>query len=207
MGNLGPGVDTSARRVRISHILQSAVECVDSGERPRRVPQRVLFARWDRVPNHVLLCDPKKTAGRRHFIDKIQNEMAITTIAAGLSGLKAAAEMTKAIRDGLRAGSIKSDEIPSRIGEIYDYIVDSKAALVDAQDEILTLKKTIESFNDDKAFRDSLTFNLRGYYERNGTAGIERYCSACLDKNRDRVRITGHNESDFACEFHGYRGC
>jgi hypothetical protein len=129
--------------------------------------------------------------------------MAITTIAAGLSGLKAAADMTKALRDGLKAGTIKLEELPGRIGEIYDYIVDSKAALVDAQDENLTLKKTIEAFNDDKAFRDSLTFNPAGYYERNGSAGVERYCSACLDKDGHRIKLTG--QRSFACAFHGYR--
>jgi hypothetical protein len=63
------------------------------------------------------------------------------TIAAGLSGLKAAADMIKMLRDGLKAGSIKPDEIAGRIGEIYDYIIDSRVALNDAQEEIRSLKQ------------------------------------------------------------------
>jgi hypothetical protein len=35
---------------------------------------------------------------------------------------------------------LKPEEIPFRMGEIYDYIVDSKDALVDAKDEISKLK-------------------------------------------------------------------
>ncbi len=60
-------------------------------------------------------------------------------IVAGLGGIKAAAEMTKALRDGIKAGQIKADEIAGRIGEIYDYIIDSKAALIEAQSEIKAL--------------------------------------------------------------------
>jgi len=74
--------------------------------------------------------------------------MALTTIAAGLSGLKAAADMTKALRDGVKAGAFKADEIYGRIGEIYDYIVDSKAALVDAQDENQNLRQELRSLKD-----------------------------------------------------------
>lgn len=41
-------------------------------------------------------------------------------IVAGLSGLRAAAEMIKMLREKLKAGDIKPDEIAGRIGEIYD---------------------------------------------------------------------------------------
>lgn len=72
-------------------------------------------------------------------------------IVAGLSGLKAAADMTKALRDGLKAGQIKADEIAGRIGEIYDYIIDSKMALVDAQQEQQTLHGEIAALKKEAA--------------------------------------------------------
>jgi hypothetical protein len=61
-------------------------------------------------------------------------------IATGLSALKAATELTRSLRDRLKSGDVKPDEVAGRIGEIYDYIVDSKDALVDAKDEVQTLK-------------------------------------------------------------------
>ena len=70
-------------------------------------------------------------------------------IAAGLSGLNAAVTMTRALRDGLKSGSVKPDEIAGRIGEIYDYIIDSKSALADAQEEIRHLKAQLDSLNRD----------------------------------------------------------
>ena len=70
-------------------------------------------------------------------------------IAAGLSGLKAAAEMMKILRERLKTEDIKPDEIAGRIGEIYDYILDSKVALLDAHEEIAALKEQVRSLTTD----------------------------------------------------------
>ena len=58
------------------------------------------------------------------------------SIAVGLSGIKTTADLVKGFRDGLKAGTVQPDEIAGRIGEIYDYIIDSKEALADAKGEI-----------------------------------------------------------------------
>jgi hypothetical protein len=68
-------------------------------------------------------------------------------IGTGLSALKAATELTRSLREGLKSGTIKGDEISGRIGEIYDHIVDSKDALVEARDEIQELKGQLHSSN------------------------------------------------------------
>src|SRR5712692_8325584 len=101
-------------------------------------------------------------------------------ILTGITGLKAAADLTRMLRDGLKSGQIKGDDVAGRIGEIYDYIVDSKDALVEAKDEIQELKAQVAAFNDEKAFRDSLEFDPGGIYKRQGPKGEELYCSACL---------------------------
>jgi hypothetical protein len=61
-------------------------------------------------------------------------------IASGLAALKTASDLTRSLRDAVKSGGIKDDEISGRIGEIYDYIIDSKAALIDASEEIHNLK-------------------------------------------------------------------
>ena len=48
------------------------------------------------------------------------------SILSGMTGLKAAADLTRMLRDGLKTGQVRGDDIAGRIGEIYDYIVDSK---------------------------------------------------------------------------------
>ena len=106
------------------------------------------------------------------------------TIAAELSGLKAAADMTKMLRDGLKAGSIKPDEIAGRIGEIYDYIIDFRVALNDAQEEIRSLKQQLDSMN-----RDALVLLDGAVYWEKRTDGVYDgpLCPVCWGLNRKRL--------------------
>jgi hypothetical protein len=136
----------------------------------------------------------------------------VMDIPSGLAGLKAAADLTKVLRDAAKSGSLKPDEFAGRVGEIYDYIIDSKAALVDAQEvivslkgEILSIKAKIQAFDNEKEFRGSLKFNQEGYWSRIGQDGDELYCSACLDDGK-RVRLTRRSGTDiFQCHNHGIR--
>lgn len=66
-------------------------------------------------------------------------------IASGLSALKTAADLARALRDAAKVGSIKSDELAGRIAEVYDYISDSKQALLGAQETISHLRAENES--------------------------------------------------------------
>jgi hypothetical protein len=61
-------------------------------------------------------------------------------IASGLSALKTAADLTKALRDAAKAGSLKPDEFAGRVAEVYDYISDSKESLLNAQATISQLR-------------------------------------------------------------------
>ncbi len=49
------------------------------------------------------------------------------------------------MRDAAKAGSLKPDEFAGRVGDIYDYIVDSKYALIEAKDEIQELKAQLRT--------------------------------------------------------------
>jgi hypothetical protein len=129
----------------------------------------------------------------------------IMNIAAGIAALKAAGDLTKSLRDAAKAGELKPDEFAGRVGEIYDYIIDSRAAVVDAQDEIGTLRKKLAALNDEKEFQESLKFDAAGIYRRQGRDGEELYCSACLDENRQRIRLTAGTRGISRCHVHGYR--
>jgi hypothetical protein len=112
-------------------------------------------------------------------------------IAAGLSGLKAAAEMTKALRDGLKSGQIPVDQLSGRIGEIYDYIIDSRAALVDASEEITELKDELYALK-----KDALVFLDGGVnWEKRPDGQYDGpLCPACWGLNNKRL-VMVKNES------------
>ena len=111
--------------------------------------------------------------------------------------------MLKVLREGLKSDQIKQDEIAGRVGEIYDYIADSKDALVEANVEIKELRAKIRALEDDTEFKKSLSFDERGYYKRNGPEAQELYCSSCLDEKHQRIRLTGAETP--VCHIHGYR--
>src|SRR5258707_202702 len=86
-------------------------------------------------------------------------------VASGMSGLSAAVNLARSLRESLKSGEMKSDEIAGRIGEIYDYIVDSKDALVDAKDQIADLKDEIRRLK--AATEDEQRFQfMHGVYWR-----------------------------------------
>jgi hypothetical protein len=131
------------------------------------------------------------------------------TILAGLGGLKAAADMIRALRDGLKAGTINGDEIAGRVGEIYDYIIDSKDALVDAKDEIEMMKKELADLRETRSLGASLQHDGKVYWIPKGGRWDGPFCSRCwdvdgklvrLDHQRDRPADPQH--ADFFCPNH-----
>jgi hypothetical protein len=66
-------------------------------------------------------------------------------ISTGLHALKTSTDLLRLLRERLKSGEVKGEEVIGRIGEIYDYIVESKDALVDAKDEIYALKDKLRA--------------------------------------------------------------
>jgi hypothetical protein len=148
---------------------------------------------------------------------------------SGLAGLRAAVELTRALRDAAKAGTLKQDEFAGRVGEIYDYITDSKDALVDAKDQIQDLKDEIRKLKAAADEEESFQF-LHGVYwkplsvrvhdeEFEAIHGAEKYevrwdgpfCPLCKDDNGKAVRLQdrggyreqGGGDRSFWCEIHG----
>ncbi len=129
-------------------------------------------------------------------------------IAAGMTALKAGADLTRTLRDGLKSGTIKGDEIAGRIGEIYDYIVDSKDALLDAKDEIENLKTQLKAANDLTELAARLDFDGHVYWLRAEDKWEGPFCPVCWDGNRQLVRLehgrANHDSmlGSFDCNIH-----
>ncbi len=110
-------------------------------------------------------------------------------IIAGMSGLKAAAELVRILRDGLKAGTIKPDEIAGRIGEIYDYIIDSKDALVDAKEELESAKRELTELKETRALAASLQHDGKVYWIARSEKWDGPFCAPCWDDRRKLVRL------------------
>jgi hypothetical protein len=129
-------------------------------------------------------------------------------IAAGLSGLKSATDLIRALRDGLKAGTIEQDQLSGRIGEIYDYIVDSKDALVDAKDAIETLKDELKRLKDVSELDSRLQFDGRVRWLTVDDKWDGPFCPICWEQSRQLVRLEhgrAHQDpkdASFNCNIH-----
>jgi hypothetical protein len=65
------------------------------------------------------------------------------SIATGLAGLNAAVALVRSMRDAAKAGTLKPEEFTPRVSEIYDYIVDSKDALVKQRKRFNNSKRSL----------------------------------------------------------------
>jgi hypothetical protein len=108
------------------------------------------------------------------------------SILTGMAGLKAATDMARAVRDGLKSGQIKGDDIAGRIGEIYDYIVDSKDALVDAKDEVQTLKDQVKTLETELNRRKGMKFADGAYWTKDDGA----FCQLCWESENKMIRLS-----------------
>lgn len=133
-------------------------------------------------------------------------------ITTGLAGLKAAVDLARTLRDAAKSGSLKPDEFAGRVGEIYDYIVDSKDALVEAKDQIQGLKSHIQAVNERKQIDDELEHD--GYvFWRNHQDGTRSgpYCVYCWRKESVLIPLTHkpgtydarHPSRRYDCVSHG----
>jgi len=137
------------------------------------------------------------------------------SIAAGLASIKAAVDLTKTFRDAAKAGALESGEIVGRIGEIYDYIVDSKAALIDAQEimlqktaEIMDLNARLRDVEEVRQTRQLLEYDGQVYWKTDEPEFP--FCAVCWDTKSTLVRLqdtgtgtySGVLKTDYRCIVH-----
>ena len=132
------------------------------------------------------------------------------SIVSGLAGLKTAVDLTRALRDAAKSGLLKPDEF---VGEIYDYIVDSKDSLADAKDEIQDLKNRLNLVEGRSRIDDELAHD--GYvYWRNHSDGRQSgpYCVFCWKEGSlvplthipgDTFNVYDHPSRRYDCVTHG----
>lgn len=129
-------------------------------------------------------------------------------ITAGLSGLKSATELIRVLREKLKAETVAQDEIAGRIGEIYDYIVDSKDALIDAKDEAESLKDQLKKLKEMSDLKSRLEFDGQVFWLAAGDKWDGPFCPICWNADEKLVPLCHSNaridptEASFDCHIH-----
>jgi hypothetical protein len=128
-------------------------------------------------------------------------------IGAGLAALKTAADLTKTLRDAIKSGKVKPAEMDALITQIYDQIIDSRAAAVDAQEEIRKLKEEMRALTDKSQLEKDLTFDGDVYWMKNDDFP---YCPLCWGSDSKLVRLQNYStdlyggvrKTNYYCKLH-----
>lgn len=128
-------------------------------------------------------------------------------IGAGLAALKTAADLTKTVREAIKSGKIKPADLDAQIAQIYDQIIDSRAAVVEAQEEIIKLKEEIRVLTDKSQLEKDLTFDGDVYWLKNDEFP---YCPLCWGSDLKLVRLQkystdtydGIRKTNYYCKLH-----
>lgn len=70
-------------------------------------------------------------------------------IVTGLGILKAASDLITRLREALKSGEVKPDEVMARIIEIQDLISDGRTALIDAQEVVISRNAEVQVLKDE----------------------------------------------------------
>ena len=118
--------------------------------------------------------------------------MPIESIVTALSGVKAATDIAKLIKDS--GISLEAADHKLQIAELVGALADAKMALVEVQDTIRLKDEEIASLNEALKIKKSLVRHNDSYYEtdENGNPVDAPYCSHCLETKNVAVHINQH---------------
>lgn len=115
--------------------------------------------------------------------------MPVASIVSALSGIKAATDIAKLIKD---AGvTLEAADHKLQIAELVGALADSKMALVEIQDLLRDKDDQINSLKDSLKTKLTLIRHNDAYYEKDehGKASGSPYCSPCFEKHNIIVHI------------------
>jgi hypothetical protein len=134
-------------------------------------------------------------------------------IVTGLSALNTGTQLLRAARDAAKLGTLKPDEFAGRVSEIYDYIVDSKQALINAKDEIQSLKEQVRALQTQDQVGQRLRYDGRVYWKDDDNE--HPFCATCWDTDKKLIHLAvrgvpqqypdGLTKREYYCHVHKVR--
>jgi len=142
---------------------------------------------------------------------------AFTAITTALGGLKTATDLATGMRKALAAHELKLEEVPGKIMELQGFIMDSRTALGNAEDELRAKKQIHQLETDNAELRGQLAKKAQGRKHDNAAwkvleDGTEEgpYCPNCWEKSGHFIQGAEGAINDgyqaFFCGEHGKPG-
>lgn len=113
--------------------------------------------------------------------------MEVSSIVGALSGIKAASDIAKIIKDS--GASLEAAEIKFKLAELIDALADAKMEIADFKDLLSMKDDEIKSLNKDLKLKQKVLWQEPYYYTVDGDKKDGPYCQRCYDVEFKLVRL------------------
>src|SRR5574337_857983 len=110
------------------------------------------------------------------------------SILDALQALKVAIDIVKALRAA--NASFEKAELKFKVAELADALASARLGVVDAQEEILTLKQRIAELEKADDLRDRIVHRENVYFIRDGEIEKGPYCPRCFESQQKVMPLT-----------------
>ncbi|QQR80077.1 MAG: hypothetical protein IPJ69_12180 [Deltaproteobacteria bacterium] len=125
----------------------------------------------------------------------------ISTITTALSGIKAAIDIAKALKDSDHF--LEKAELKYKLAEMMNSLADAKLAMIDAQELIQAKDKEIIKLKDSLKLKGKLERYRYVYYflDDNGIKMGDPFCSYCYESKNELIHVVQDplKNRDFVC--------
>jgi TolA-binding protein len=105
-------------------------------------------------------------------------------IMTALSSAKTAFELARALQNGLAKGQIKPDEVPARLMELQQHILQMQSVVHDLAEENRVLSQRLDEREALKALNEDMEYvQSGGFYARKSEQLSIPYCQVCWKKD------------------------
>lgn len=131
----------------------------------------------------------------------------MVSVIGGLTAIKTGLDLLKSINELVKQKKLDPTEIGNRLIALHGYLLDSREALGDAQQEIQKLHEQITSLQRDKDMEADLEHvQDGGFYVRKSelsTGQYIPYCPLCWGQQRKLIPLNPvHGEGYWRCDIH-----
>jgi hypothetical protein len=127
-------------------------------------------------------------------------------VKSAISAGKTAFELAKSLMNGLSKGQIQADEVPSRLMELQQHILNMQSVVHDLAEENRGLKQQLENSQRLLALDDDMEYvESGGFYARKSEQlSIPYYCHVCWKKDNLTVPLERTASPGYLrCAIHG----
>jgi hypothetical protein len=124
--------------------------------------------------------------------------MDLTTITAGLSSIKSAMDIAKALKD--TDLSLEKAETKLQLAELVSTLADAKIQIVEIKEALIDSDREKKALLDKLNLKENLVYEKPYYWKKDGENKEGPFCQLCYDKDSKLIRLQDFGNGEWECK-------